>query len=72
MTKTVLYCRPGMLLRDVWSMMKEHGLQHLPLVDEHCKPLGLVTMRDVLLALLEASEREESLLVDYVMGIGYR
>jgi hypothetical protein len=29
-------------------------------------------MRDVLLALLEAAEYEESLLLDYVMGTGYR
>lgn len=72
MTKTVVYCRPGMLLRDVWSMMKEHEFQHIPLVDEHCKPLGLITVWDVLLSLLEASEQEESLLLDYVTGVGYQ
>jgi CBS domain-containing protein len=72
MTKTVVYCRPGMLLRDVWSMMKEHELQHIPLVDEHCRPLGLITVWDVVLSLLEASEHEESLLLDYVTGVGYQ
>jgi CBS domain-containing protein len=61
-----------MLLRDVWSMMKEHELQHIPLVDEHCKPLGLITVWDVLLSLLEASEHEESLLLEYVTGVGYK
>jgi CBS-domain-containing membrane protein len=53
-------------------MMKEHELQHIPLVDEHCKPLGLITVWDVLLSLLEASEHEESLLLDYVTGVGYK
>jgi CBS domain-containing protein len=72
MTKDVTYCRPGDLLHDVWSIMKERGLLHVPVVGEDFRPLGVINARDALLALLEGSEYEESLLRDYVMGIGYR
>lgn len=72
MTKDVTYCRPGDLLQDVWSIMKGQSLLHVPIVGENSRPLGVINARDALLALLEESEHEESLLRDYVMGIGYR
>ncbi len=72
MTKEVTYCCPGDLLHDVWSMMRERNLLHIPVIDQHFKPIGVVNARDALLALLEGSEYQESLLRDYVMGIGYR
>ena len=72
MTRDVTYCRPGDLLQDVWSIMKERNLLHVPLVDEGFRPMGVVNARDALLVLLEGSEYEEGLLRDYVMGIGYR
>lgn len=72
MTKDVTYCRLGDLLHDVWSIMKERNLLHVPVVDEDFRPIGVVNARDALVALLEGSEYEESLLRDYVMGIGYR
>lgn len=71
MTRHVTYCRPGDLLDDVWSVMKERGLQQIPVVDGR-EPIGVINARDALLMLLEGSEHEESLLRDYVMGIGYR
>jgi CBS domain-containing protein len=72
MTKDVTYCRLGDLLHDVWTIMKERSLLHVPIVGEDSTPLGVINARDALLALLEGSEYEESLLRDYVMGIGYR
>lgn len=72
MTKDVTCCRSSDLLHDVWSIMKERNLLHIPVVDERFRPIGVVNARDALLALLEGSEYEESLLRDYVMGIGYR
>jgi CBS domain-containing protein len=72
MTKDVTYCRLGDLLHDVWTIMKERSLLHAPIVGEDSTPLGVINARDALLALLEGSEYEESLLRDYVMGIGYR
>ena len=72
MTKDVTYCRPGDSLQDVWSIMKARGLLHVPIVGEDFGPLGVINARDALFVLLEGSEHEESLLRDYVMGIGYR
>jgi len=72
MTKDVTFCRPGDSLQDVWSIMKERKLLHVPIVGEDCRPLGVINARDALLVLLEGSEHEGSLLRDYVMGIGYR
>ena len=64
---------PGeLLLHDVWSIMKERGLLHVPVVGEDSKPLGVINARDAPLALLEDSEYQEALPRDYVMGTGYR
>jgi CBS domain-containing protein len=72
MTQDVTHCRPDDLLQDIWSIMKERSLLHIPIVGQDFKPLGVINARDVLFALLGEVEHEESLLRDYVMGIGYR
>jgi CBS domain-containing protein len=72
MTRDVTCCRPGDPLQDVWCIMKERNLLHVPIVDASFRPLGVVNARDALLVLLEGTEYEEALLRDYVMGIGYR
>ena len=40
MTKDVTYCRSDDLLQDVWSIMKERKLLHVPIVDEDFRPVG--------------------------------
>ena len=72
MVRDVTYCLPSDRLTDVLSMMAKRGFVHIPVIDEHSKPLGVVNARDGLRALLAEEECEESLLRDYVMGIGYR
>jgi predicted transcriptional regulator len=72
MTQDVTHCRPDDLLQDIWSIMKQRSLLHIPIVSQDFKPLGVVNARDALFALLAEVEHEEALLRDYVMGIGYR
>lgn len=72
MTRSVISCRPNELLQDVWSLMKDRGFIQLPVIDEEARPLGVLRARDALIALLDEVEYEESLLRDYVTGIGYR
>ncbi|NDV89525.1 CBS domain-containing protein [Aurantimonas aggregata] len=72
MTRDVLLCRPGDGLHEVWSQMKERGLKNVPVTDEEARPIGVLNARVALQVLLDESEDEESLLRDYVMGIGYR
>ncbi len=72
MTRDVVYCRANELLHDVWMVMKERGLQRIPVLDQGRKPIGVIYMRDALQCLLAESESEDELLRDYISGVGYR
>jgi predicted transcriptional regulator len=72
MTQEVTFCHPSDWLHEVWSIVKQRGLKNIPVVDRDAVPLGVLNARDVVRALLEDTEDEESLLRDYVVGIGYR
>lgn len=72
MSADVLQCAPRDLLRDVWSKMKARDLKNVPIVGADGRPLGVLNARDALGALLQDVKGEESLLRDYVMGVGYR
>jgi len=72
MTRNVVSCESGDWLHEVWSTMKERGLQSVPVADAERKPIGLLFARDALEMLLSEVEYEEELLRDYVMCVGYR
>ena len=72
MTCDVVRCEPKDLPRDVWARMKARGLKNIPVVDQESRPLGLLHARDILQVLLSESEDEDTMLRDYVMGVGYR
>ncbi|WP_191057524.1 CBS domain-containing protein [Geminicoccus harenae] len=72
MVRDVVSCGPDGSLQDVWSAMKGTGLQRVPVVDGHGRPVGIIYARDALQHLLREVEDEEALLRDYVLGIGYR
>ena len=71
MVCAVSFCRPDDLLSDVIKMMDQCGFVHLPVVDANHKPVGVVNARDALKVMVSAGKYEESLLRDYVMGVGY-
>ena len=68
----VASCRPTDCLPDVLALMHQRGFVHIPVVDEAFKPIGVVNARDALRELLAQEKYEESMLRDYVMGVGYR
>jgi CBS domain-containing protein len=70
--RDVTYCRTQEILLDVWSIMRERGLQRVPILDEARRPLGIIYAREALQALLSESEGNEELLHDYISGVGYR
>lgn len=72
MTHDVMSCQSGDILEDLWHRMKARSLKNIPYVDEHARPLGVLNARDLLQALLKESTTEESMMRDYVMGVGYR
>ncbi len=71
MTRDVTYCGTHEILRDVWSVMRKRGLQHIPIIDETRRPLGIIYARDALQALLSDAQDKEELLRGYISGEGY-
>ncbi|MEO6967137.1 MAG: CBS domain-containing protein [Rhodanobacteraceae bacterium] len=72
MSAKVLLCTPRDLVHDVWSKMQARELKNVPIADADGRPLGVLNARDALGILLQEVKYEESLLRDYVMGVGYR
>ena len=68
----VIRYRPGDTFREVWGLMKAQRLKRAPGADRHGHPLGILSARQLMQALLEETKQEEELLRDYVMGMGYR
>ena len=54
-----------------WSMMKERGLQRIPVLDGARSRIGVIYTRDALQNLLGEAENEDELLRDYIAGVGY-
>lgn len=72
MTREFIACVPKDLLSDVLAMMHTRGLICVLLLDDVRHPIGVLNARDGLRALLAAGNHEETLLRNYVMGIGYQ
>ncbi len=72
MTRDVIHCHPDDALEEVLSIMKQHGLVHVPVIDVESRPAGIMEARDALRALMGHASYEISLLRDYIMGVGYR
>lgn len=72
MTRDFTACKPTDLLSDLMALMHQHGLMHVPVVGEDRRPVGVVNVKDGLRALLAQGHYEESLLRNYVMGVGYQ
>lgn len=71
MTTDVVCCHPDDCLAVVLAVMEQRSLVHVPILDDKRRPIGVLNARDALRALVQAGEYEETLLRDYVMGIGY-
>lgn len=72
MSKAVISCRPNDDLHQVWQDMIAKGLQNIPVVDISQKPIGVLDIRDAMKVLLEQEELQEHMLVNYIVGVGYR
>lgn len=72
MTKNVALCQVSDCLKDVSELMRGRHLKNIPVVDINNRPIGILTAREILRSLLSDVEYDETLLLDYVKGIGYR
>jgi CBS domain-containing protein len=72
MTRDVASCKAEDRLHDVWQTMRAHRFRHIPVLDAGGRPMGVISMRDVLQGLWDQAEVEDDLLRDYIAGVGYR
>ena len=72
MSTSYATCTPEQSLPELIDAMHAQGLMHVLVVDDAQRVQGIVYPRDGLRALLGAGHAEESLLRQYVMGVGYR
>lgn len=52
------------------GLMKKHNIRHLPVVEDG-QLVGLISIRDVMFAMLESKESEIRGLENYIMGSGF-
>ena len=69
MSSQVVTCRPGDPLEAVMALMQtsatQKGIRHLPIVEDE-QLIGMVSMRDVIGALLKETRYENKLLKQYI------
>lgn len=68
MVRRVLYVTPDYLLEDCLALMTQKHIRHLPVLDERGKVLALISLEDVVEAVLEGKEFMISELTRYVTG----
>ena len=71
MSTDVLQCAHSDLVHAVWSKMRARDVKNVPVTDADGRPIGVLNARDALGVLLQEVKSEESVLRDYVMGVGY-
>jgi CBS domain-containing protein len=72
MSRPVLSCHVDNALQQVWETMNSRSLRAIPVLNDDGRPRGVVHARDVASALLDELSRDEVLLRDYVLGVGYQ
>jgi CBS domain-containing protein len=72
MTKPLLTCHVEEALDQLWAVMSSRTLPCAPILDSGGRPEGVLYARDVALALIDEVNYDETLLRDYVMGVGYQ
>ncbi len=65
-------CQNSDTLTELLALMHERGLMQVAVLDDRSRPIGVVNARDGLRALLAHGHHEESLLRNYVTGVGYQ
>lgn len=68
----VVSCVPEDDLYAIWQMMASRRLQNAPVLGAGDEPVGVLDIRDALAALLNEERYQETLLANYISGIGYQ
>jgi CBS domain-containing protein len=67
MTDKVFYVRPDQTVEDCMALMTAHRIRHLPVLDED-QVMGVVSIGDLVKALLSEQEVRIQQLEQYIMG----
>ena len=67
MTAEVLYVRPGQTIEEVMALMTSKRIRHLPVMEEN-KLLGVISIGDVVKALISEQEFTIKQLENYITG----
>lgn len=68
MVKKVIYVTPEYLLEECLALMTKKHIRHLPVIDNQGKVLALISLEDVVEAVLEGKEFLIAELTKYVTG----
>ena len=68
MSTKVTTCKVEQTLADVAEMAQKKGLKHLPIVDDSGKAIGVIYVREALMALLHEADLNEQWLKLYLSG----
>ncbi len=66
MSTNLRTCRPTDIAEQLMAVMTEQRVRHLPVVDDAGMLCGIVSIGDVVKARVEALERDQAQLVEYV------
>jgi CBS domain-containing protein len=69
MTKQVRTCKVGDSEAELMTLMTQHRIRHLPVVEDG-KPIGMVSIGDVVKYRIEAIEREAEDMKSYIATAG--
>jgi CBS domain-containing protein len=72
MTRSVIAGSPADELHGTWELMVRRKLQNLPLLAPNRRPVGTLDIRDALQAMVEFEQEQETQLINYIAGVGYR
>ncbi len=70
MTTDMVTVEPSFSLETCMELMQEHWIRHLPVM-EAGKIIGIISMRDVVAAILALKDNRIELLESYIMGREY-
>ena len=70
MTKRVYTINPSQTIEDCMQMMTEKRIRHLPVVEDE-KPIGMISIGDVIKAIISSQEFTIDQLKKYISGGGY-
>ncbi len=58
MTRDVVTCKPVDGLREVWTVMSDHGLRRIPVINNDGKLSGIINLRDIYWVLSDEKQLE--------------